>query len=153
MQRKIRSFMTPNPVCVSSHDTLATARKIMADHHIRHLPVVDQQEPVGVVSSRDLDAIERYRDVDPKQVEVYEAMAPVPFFVYPDTPLEQVVGAMAANRYGSALVVEDGKLVGIFTTVDALRATIALCTTMTRRESRPTHKAAARAPKGGGKRG
>jgi acetoin utilization protein AcuB len=54
-------------------------------------------------------------------------MTPLAYAVAPTTPLEEVVGAMADNRYGSALVIDRGKLVGVFTTVDALRATIALC--------------------------
>jgi acetoin utilization protein AcuB len=118
--------MTRQPICIFPDDTLAQARAAMKEHHIRHLPVVVDDEPVGVVSARDLDAIERYHDVDPAQVQVHEAMAPLTYCVEPSTPLEQVLSQMADNRYGSTLVVERGKLVGVFTTVDALRATLAL---------------------------
>jgi hypothetical protein len=53
---------------------------------------------------------------------------PLPYLVSPSTPLDEVVAAMAENRYGSALVVDErNRLVGIFTTVDALRATLKLC--------------------------
>jgi acetoin utilization protein AcuB len=119
--------MTKEPVCIGPDDTLTTARTLMKQRQVRHLPVVVDGEPVGVVSSRDLDAIERYHDVDPKLVQVHEAMAPLTYAVAPSAPLEEVVGAMADNRYGSALIVDGGKLVGVFTTVDALRATITLC--------------------------
>jgi acetoin utilization protein AcuB len=137
--------MTENPTCVGSHDTLATARALMRDRHVRHLPVVDEGSPVGLVSMGDLDAIERYRDVDPLSVEIHEAMAPLPFQVAPDTPLDEVVAAMAANRYGSALVVEEGRVVGIFTGVDALRATIQLCAALSRRRPHQKKQPAARA--------
>lgn len=125
--------MTPNPICVSPHDTLATAHDLMKQQHVRHLPVIEGGEPVGLVSERDLMAIERYRDVDPARVEVEEAMAALPYVVTPEAELDDVVSGMAENRYGSALVVEDGKLVGVFTTVDALRATMKLCKTLARR--------------------
>jgi acetoin utilization protein AcuB len=40
----------------------------------------------------------------------------------PSTPLEEIVSAMADNKYGSVIVVDHGRTVGVFTTVDALRA-------------------------------
>jgi acetoin utilization protein AcuB len=122
----IREFMTARPITVGPIDTLTTARSLMKEHGVRHLPVVENGEPVGLVSERDLFAIERYRDVHPERCEVHEAMAPLPYCVPPTAGLDEVVSEMAENRYGSALVVESGKLVGIFTTVDALRATLAL---------------------------
>ena len=39
-----------------------------------------------------------------------------------DTSIDEVVATMAANKFGSAVVMKDGKVVGIFTTVDACRA-------------------------------
>jgi acetoin utilization protein AcuB len=47
-------------------------------------------------------------------------MTPDPYAVGPDEPLREVVAAMWARRIGSALVVEDGAVIGIFTCVDAL---------------------------------
>jgi acetoin utilization protein AcuB len=127
-RKSVAAFMTRQPLTIGPDDTLAQARALMKTHHIRHLPVVVDGEPVGVVSERDLDAIERYHDVDPTVVAVHEAMAPLTYAVTPSTSLEEVVGNMAENRYGSALVIgPDGKLAGVFTTVDALRATLALC--------------------------
>jgi acetoin utilization protein AcuB len=126
-KRTVRDFMTADPFTVGPIDTLATARKLMKEHDIRHLPVVDGGSPVGLVSERDLFAIERYRDVVPERTEVHEAMAPLPYCVEAAAPLDEVISQMAANRLGSALVVEHGKLIGLFTTVDALRATLELC--------------------------
>jgi acetoin utilization protein AcuB len=53
---------------------------------------------------------------------VEEAMTAFPFTVPPDAPLADVARQMWKHRYGSALVVKDGSLVGIFTRADALRA-------------------------------
>lgn len=46
------------------------------------------------------------------------------YVVGPDTPLEQVASAMADHKYGCAVVTEGNHVVGIFTTVDALRALV-----------------------------
>jgi acetoin utilization protein AcuB len=42
--------------------------------------------------------------------------------VRPDTPVDEVAREMADRRYGCAVVIEGGKVVGVFTTTDALRA-------------------------------
>lgn len=45
-----------------------------------------------------------------------------PYVVAPDTALDDVVRAMASRKFGSAVVADHGKVVGIFTTVDACAA-------------------------------
>ena len=50
-------------------------------------------------------------------------MTPDPFTVSPQAPLDGVVSEMAEHKYGCAIIVqENGKIVGIFTAVDGLRA-------------------------------
>jgi CBS domain-containing protein len=44
------------------------------------------------------------------------------YAVSPDSPLDEVVATMAQHKYGCAVVMQNGKLVGIFTTVDVCRA-------------------------------
>ena len=58
--------------------------------------------------------------VDPDKVPVREAMTPDPYTVPRGTPVGQVVAEMAAHKYGTAVITEAAKPVGIFTTVDAL---------------------------------
>ena len=50
----VRNFMTPKPVSVARTDTLAFALHKMDGGGYRHVPVVDQGKPVGVVSVRDM---------------------------------------------------------------------------------------------------
>ena len=123
-RRTVRAFMTPSPVVIGHDQTLAYAHRVMREHEVRHLPVLDGGRLVGVVSQRDLHLVETLRDVDPERVTVEEAMTPEPFTVHPEAPLAEIARAMADHKYGSAVVVEDGKVVGIFTTVDALRALV-----------------------------
>jgi acetoin utilization protein AcuB len=66
--------------------------------------------------------VETLTDVDPHKVLVSEAMAQSPYLVSPDAALDEVVSAMAQNKYGSAVVTQHERVVGIFTTVDACRA-------------------------------
>ena len=91
-------------------------------HHIRHLPVLHGGKLVGMLSDRDLHLIETLRDVDPEKVTVEEAMSPAVYSISPRAPLDDVVREMAHHKYGCAVIEDNGKLVGVFTTVDAMRA-------------------------------
>jgi CBS domain-containing protein len=51
---KVRDFMTPDPVVVDSGDTVALAIHKMAVGGFRHLPIVDGERPVGVLSAADV---------------------------------------------------------------------------------------------------
>jgi acetoin utilization protein AcuB len=62
--------------------------------------------------------------VDQNEATVDEAMSPAPFVVETDTALEDVATTMVRRKLGSAIVTRDGKVVGVFTTIDALRALI-----------------------------
>jgi acetoin utilization protein AcuB len=94
----------------------------MSEHRIRHLPVLGGGKLIGVVSQRDLYFIETLRDVDPERVAVSEAMSQDVYAVEPTTDVTEVAKEMVSHKYGAAVVVERGHVVGVFTTVDALRA-------------------------------
>jgi acetoin utilization protein AcuB len=94
----------------------------MREHAIRHLPVVDDETIVGVVSVGDLHLIETIAEFPLEAVGVDEAMTPNPYVVGPETSVDDVVETMARKKYGCAIVADDdGHLLGIFTTIDAMR--------------------------------
>jgi acetoin utilization protein AcuB len=64
--------------------------------------------------------------VNPEEVEVNEAMTPTAYTVSPRSSLSKVASEMAEHKYGSAVVLEKDRVVGVFTTVDALRALFSL---------------------------
>jgi acetoin utilization protein AcuB len=76
---------------------------------------------VGVLSEPDIHRFEASKRVAPEVVSVGEAMTPEPYEVAPETPLAEVVAAMADHGYGSVIVTEGDRPTGIFTTCDALR--------------------------------
>ncbi len=118
----VQEYMSVAPVVVSGDRSLAEAHRLMRDRNIRHLPVVEHGRLVGVVSQRDLYLLETVKGVDPGVETVREAMAPEPYAVPLDAPLDAVAATMAEKKYGCAVVVDRGSVIGLFTTVDALRA-------------------------------
>ncbi len=122
MDHPIRDYMTEAPHSIGVNQPLATAHEMMRAHHIRHLPVLRSGKLVGIVSQRDLYLVETLREVDPKSVSVEEAMSQSTYCVTPRTSLSRVAATMATKKYGCAVVMEGGEVVGMFTAVDALRA-------------------------------
>jgi acetoin utilization protein AcuB len=117
----IDQFMTRSPHTIGQDQTLAVAHKMMHENSIRHLPVLDGGALKGIISQRDLEFIESLEDVDPNEVEVSEAMTQDTYTVNANADLAAVAAEMANHKYGSAVVLQDSRVVGVFTTVDALR--------------------------------
>lgn len=116
----IAERMSTTPHLIGAEQSLATAHELMRTHRIRHLPVLHGGKLIGVVSERDLHLVETLHDVDPATVRVEEAMSQDIYVVTPKTPLADVVREMSARKLGSAVVLDGSKVVGLFTTVDAL---------------------------------
>lgn len=120
----VEEVMTGAPRMVGQRQTLGEARALMASAHVRHMPIVDDAGgPVGIISDRDLrlaDALCGGREAaDAMSVQLLGSEPP---FSVPKTALlGPVLLDMAAHKRGSALVVHDGRLVGILTTTDACR--------------------------------
>jgi acetoin utilization protein AcuB len=110
--------MTMTPRTIEANQPIVAARRIMREYGVRHLPVVDERgRLVGVVSERDIHVAQA---TSADRVSVEEIMTAKPYAVAPNVLLQQVVRNMAAKKLGSAVVVEHGRVLGVFTTTDAL---------------------------------
>jgi acetoin utilization protein AcuB len=118
----VREFMTPSPITVGRSSSLSAARQIMRKHHVRHLPVLNGGRIEGVLSERDLLLLETVPGVNPTVVHVEEAMVEDVFTVGPETPVAEAIETMIDRKLGSAIVSDGDHVLGVFTTVDALRA-------------------------------
>lgn len=116
----IEEVMTRAPHTVGSEQPLSTAHRMMREHGIRHLPVLSGGKLVGVLSQRDLYFVESIAGVDTAIDVIADAMTADVFTVGPEQTLRDVVHTMTEHKYGSAVVVDHGKVVGIFTATDAL---------------------------------
>jgi acetoin utilization protein AcuB len=116
----IQKFMTPMPYTIGKDQPIQTALSMMREHRIRHLPVQDGGKLVGMITDRDVKLASAFAGSSELRVE--EVMSTDPYAVSPETSVDQVVLQMAEHKYGSVVVQQDnGKVVGIFTAVDALR--------------------------------
>lgn len=118
----VERFMTHAPHTIGQDQPLRSAYEMMRRYHVRHLPVLHGGKLVGIVSQRDLYFIETLSDVDPAKVPVSEAMSTDTYVVGPRSPLRTVAAEMAEHHYGSVVVMEHDRIIGILTMVDGMRA-------------------------------
>ena len=120
----IKAVMTPFPNSIEVGRTLAEARKMMAAHDIRHLPVMEHGDLVGVITDRDVRLATEAAGGRESQsgVQIREICLRETYVVDLAEPLDRVLLHMARHHIDSALVVKDKRLAGIFTMTDACRS-------------------------------
>ena len=127
----VRDSMTREVAVLSPKSTAAEALGLCRERRIRHLPVLEEERLVGIVSDRDLrsaapalgdpgraSALEELRIQDVMTREVVTA--------HPGDPIEEAANWMRERRIGCLPVVEGGELVGIITSSDVMEALVYL---------------------------
>lgn len=124
----IGDVMTASPLSINLDEKLVTAQRLMKEKNIRHLPVVDNNKPVSVVTDRDLNlAVAANKNLQAAEELIIEDVCALNLYsVDRNTPLSEVVDYMAENTIGSVVITHDDKLDGIFTATDACKY-LALC--------------------------
>lgn len=118
----VGKYMTTFPHTIGSDQSLSKAEKMMHEYRVRHLPVLEHGKLVGILTDRDIQLVETFKDVDPEKVKVSEAFSPDPYITNPNAQLDEVCAHMAQKKYSCVLIEDNHKLVGIFTWIDALNA-------------------------------
>jgi acetoin utilization protein AcuB len=114
----IRRWMTRNPVIISPTETLAEARRKMDKGNFRRLPVVQDGQPIGIITDRDL----RQHVGQLEHMRVDAVMIRPVITVTPDMLLDQAANLLVKHKVGGLPVMDGRKLVGIITAIDMLRA-------------------------------
>jgi acetoin utilization protein AcuB len=120
---KIRDLMIPNPIAVTATASISDAIELMKAYHIRHLPVVSKGRKLqGLVTLADLKQgliPSMLGDVDLKDLMITD-----PITVAPEDDIETAAQIIYKHKIGGLPVTKNGRLVGIITETDMLRAFI-----------------------------
>lgn len=111
-------IMTRHPETIHPEDTLAKAKEMMEVAGFRRLPVVKDGEVVGMLTERNLREHSGYLAA----TRVNAAMSTPVVSVGPNTTVQDATRLLLQHKIGGLPVLEHGKLVGIVTTIDMLRA-------------------------------
>jgi acetoin utilization protein AcuB len=138
---RVRDWMSPDPVTVSPSTAAAEARRLLRYYGIRHLPVVERDRVVGMVSDRDVRVDEtalqrivaRMTAINYEQLaeatgagrEVREVMSAPPHVITQDEPVEAAARMMLSRRISALPVIgEAHELIGVITSTDCLLASL-----------------------------
>jgi acetoin utilization protein AcuB len=132
---KVQDLMQTRVFTVSENDTVDRVFFLIHYEKIRHLPVVDRKQVVGIVSDRDL-----YKALGPRaapepgrQASGETSLYVIPkrvrhimrrgvFTIAPEAPAAEAASLMARRKIGALPVTKKSRLVGIVTATDLLRA-------------------------------
>jgi acetoin utilization protein AcuB len=119
----VDEFTTPAPQTVDLMTPMSELLGMMERERFRHIPVTDNDEAVGIISDRDLKMFTTLGGGD--SILARDVMTPHPYVAASGTPLHDVAFQMSKEKIGSAIIVdEQQKVIGIFTSTDALNALI-----------------------------
>lgn len=124
----VRDIMRSPVVAISPGTTLQDAYRTMREKGIRHLPVLENEKLVGVITDRDLRlATSALAQAPfPPGGRVSEVMCRTPLTADAWNPVEDAARTMWEHKIGCLPVMEDGRLIGIITNIDLLDALMRL---------------------------
>lgn len=109
---RISQIMTQDIITVDVKESLADAAKVMKEHNIGFMPVVDGEQLAGVVTDRDL-VIKGLAENKSSESKVGEVMTNECIAVTPDTSVEDAVNIMSERKIRRLCVVDNDELIGI----------------------------------------
>ncbi|HDI59260.1 MAG TPA: CBS domain-containing protein [Desulfobacteraceae bacterium] len=120
---KISALMIPDPITITDTASIQDAIEVMKTNSIRHLPVIDAHQRLrGLVTLADLK-----QGLIPSMIGdlgLADLMIRDPICVSPDDDVELAAQVIYKHKISGMPVIQGGKLVGIITESDILRAFI-----------------------------
>jgi len=135
IDERVKDWMTREVVSINADQSLPEAHKLMDEHRVRRLPVIDGDELVGIVTRGD---VRQASPSDATSLSIFElhyllARLPVsdimtrdPITVSPSTRLTEAAKLMIANKVSGFPVLEGKQVVGVVTESDIFRAFVKL---------------------------
>jgi CBS domain-containing protein len=111
----VSRYMTTHPYAIDSREKLSAARHLMATRDIHHLPVMEHDQLVGIVSDRDLHPVHPLHDITVAEMMTEDVAQVGP-------PMDEVIDLMERRKCSSVVIRGADGIEGIFTVNDALRA-------------------------------
>ena len=115
---QLRDIMIKNVITITLDKTAQDAAKLMTEHSVGSLVVVENGNPVGIVTERDLVRKVCSKDVASSKVPLSDVMSSPVICAEPDMSIETAVQRMFNNKMRRLPILENGNLIGIVTITD-----------------------------------
>ena len=128
----ISMIMTAPVITLKKSDSLEKAENLFKKHHIRHIPVVEKNSVVGMLSYTDLLRLS-FADYTNNSIEgdtdalvynmftIRQIMKRNIFTISPSNSIKDVAEVFATKEFHALPIVENNKLIGIVTTTDLIK--------------------------------
>ena len=126
----VSEVMSKKLVTVKKSDSLKKAQDLMVEKSIRHLPVLDGKELLGIITESDIRGAfmgkgpktnaAKIRALSPGKMKVSDYMTPDPMVVVPETHIEDAALIIYKYKIGALPVIKRNELVGIVSIMDIL---------------------------------
>jgi CBS domain-containing protein len=137
-QMKVKDLMTKNPACASADAALSKVARLMVEHNVGSIPIVEKNsnKVIGVVTDRDIATRVVAEEKDPKQIKASDIMSSPVVTVKAEDNIEDVTRLMEKNMIRRVPVVDEmGNCMGI-----ALKTSDKTTADMVQEISKPTEK-------------
>ncbi|PZF74946.1 CBS domain-containing protein [Taibaiella soli] len=126
----ISHIMTTDLTTVTRENSLRDVKHILSDHKIRHIPVIENQKLIGIISRTDImrlsfgSLFENQENADEAMFDmlrIEQVMASRPETVRSDMTIRDVAQLLTEKEFHALPVVDNGELKGIVTTTDIIK--------------------------------
>ncbi len=117
----VRDFMNPDVVTVSPGTISVACVQIMEAEHVSSLVVVDNGQPLGIITEKDIARKLVGKGLDPNKVIAHDIMTHELVTVEPHVSLANAMHLMGEHGIKHLPVMDGSKLVGIITAMDMIR--------------------------------
>ncbi len=137
IQLPVSNIMTTNLITLDVKESLDKAEHLFKKYKIRHIPVIENEKIIGMISLNDILRISfadgAYREEENISSSIYEMFTIRQLMignletVSPDATIKEVAELLVKREFHSLPVVEKGKLKGMVTTTDLIKYLLKQC--------------------------
>jgi CBS domain-containing protein len=129
LNQPISNVMTMHPVCLHPSNAIKYAETLFKTRQFRHLPVIDRGKLVGIITKSDLLCFQQGYETGRidresfhiKTGQIKDIMTPDPITLPPTASIRDAMLEFSKNDFHAIPIVEEDRVVGIFTTIDLIR--------------------------------
>src|SRR6266850_2227481 len=115
---KVREIMTIEVATASPDSTLEEVASMMKEEDAGAIPVLDDDQLVGIITDRDIVLRCIAEGKDPTETNVEDILTDNPFTIEPDADVDEAARLMSERQIRRLPVVEDGELLGVISLGD-----------------------------------
>ena len=118
----VKNVMTKSVITIDKDNSVFAAAKAMSKKGIGSIVVTDEGKPIGIITERDILQRVVAKGLDASRTKMKDTMSKPLMTINGNMPIINAIRIMEKNKVRRLLVIEKGKLVGIVTQRDLLRA-------------------------------